>query len=207
MSRVRQVARRLGKSGIAFLVFLALYLAFYFSGHDIWAITTLLVLLPLGFFVAFRALRRVQRRLLWGVRNRLLFAYGLMGVLPILLLFVLIGLSVWGLTNDLAIYLASSALERRLDPINGTVAALERMGPEQRAAAAAEMQRAFNGTDLIAIRPAAPLSTFPSIGRTRTVSWSGMTISMAGRIGPTARRKRPPSLLSPTSLWRIWSPT
>jgi sigma-B regulation protein RsbU (phosphoserine phosphatase) len=132
-------------SGIVFLAALAFYLAFYFSGHEILAIFTLLILIPLGVVVAFRALRFVQRHSLWSVRNRLLFVYGLMGVLPILLLFVLIGLSVWGLTNDLAIYLASSALDRRLDPINGTVAALERMSADQRADAAAGMQHAFNG--------------------------------------------------------------
>jgi sigma-B regulation protein RsbU (phosphoserine phosphatase) len=145
MLRVRQVSRSLGASGIAFLAALAFYLVFYFSGHEIVAIFTLLILIPLGVVVAFRALRFVQRHSLWSVRNRLLFVYGLMGVLPILLLFVLIGLSVWGLTNDLAIYLASSALDRRLDPINGTVAALERMSPEERADAAVGMRRAFNG--------------------------------------------------------------
>jgi sigma-B regulation protein RsbU (phosphoserine phosphatase) len=144
MWRVRPVARRLGKSGIAFLIAFTCYLVFYFSGRGALAILTLLALVPLGAILTVRGFRYIQRNSLWSVRNRLLLAYGLMGVLPILLLFILIGLSVWGITNDLAIYLASSALERRLDGINGTVDALQRMEPDHRAPAAAEMQLAFN---------------------------------------------------------------
>jgi len=144
MSRVRQITRRLGKSGITFFAALFLYLAFYFSGRGVLAFLTLFVAAPAGSIVAFRALRFIQRNSLWSVRNRLLFVYGLMGVLPILLLFILIGLTVWGLTNDLAIYLASSALDRRLDPINGLVEGLRRMPPEQRITTAPEMQRAFS---------------------------------------------------------------
>jgi sigma-B regulation protein RsbU (phosphoserine phosphatase) len=146
MTAVRQVLRRLGKSGIAFLLVLALYLAFYLTGRVFQAFLTLFVLAPLGGLVTFRALRFVQRHSLWSVRNRLLFVYGLIGVLPILLLLVLVGLSLWGLTNDLAIYLATSALERKLDPLNGAVDSLSHMSPEQRRIVAAEMEDAFAKT-------------------------------------------------------------
>ncbi len=135
--------QRLGKSGIAFLGALVLYFALYFSNHGVLAFFVMLALIVLAIIIAVRALRFTRRHLLWSVRNRLLFVYGLMGALPILLLFVLIGLSAWGLTNEVAIYLASAALERRLDPINGVVESLSRMAPEQRSEAAAEMQLAF----------------------------------------------------------------
>ena len=144
MSGVRQVVRLLGKSGIAFLLVLALYFAFYFTGHLVSAFLTLFLLVPLGAFVAFRALRFIQRHSLWSVRNRLLFVYGLMGVLPILLLFVLIGLSIWGLSNDLAVYVAGAALDRKLDPIVGTVEGLAKMSPSQRVEMAGDMQQAFS---------------------------------------------------------------
>ncbi len=146
MSAFRQVVRRLGKSGLSFLVVLALYLAFYFTGRVVQAFFTLFVLVPLGAFVTFRALRFIQRHSLWSVRNRLLFVYGLIGVLPILLLLVLVGLSLWGLTNDLAVYLATSALERKLDPLNGAVEGLSRMSPEQRRTFAGGMEEAFAKT-------------------------------------------------------------
>jgi len=146
MTAVRQVLRRLGKSGIAFAVVLALYLALYFSGRVVQAFLTLFVLVPLGAILLFRGVRFVQRHSLWSVRNRLLFVYGLIGVLPILLLLVLVGLSLWGLTNDLAIYLATSALERKLDPLNGAVDGLSRMPSQQRAMVAGEMEDAFSRT-------------------------------------------------------------
>ncbi len=146
MTTVRQVLRRLGKSGIAFLIVLALYWALYLSGHVVQAFLTLFVLVPLGAVLLFRALRFVQRHSLWSVRNRLLFVYGLIGVLPILLLLVLVGLSLWGLTNDLAVYLATSALERKLDPLNGAVDGLSRMPSQQRYLVAAEMEYAFAKT-------------------------------------------------------------
>ena len=143
MPRAREAIQRLGKSGIAFLGSLVLYFALYFSNHGVLAFLTLLALIVLAIILAVRALRFTRRHLLWSVRNRLLFVYGLMGALPILLLFVLIGLSAWGLTNEVAIYLASTALERRLDPVNGVVESLARMAPAQRSEAAAEMQLAF----------------------------------------------------------------
>jgi sigma-B regulation protein RsbU (phosphoserine phosphatase) len=146
ISAFRQVVRRLGKSGVSFLVILALYLAFYFTGRVVQAFLTLFVLVPLGAFLTFRALRFIQRHALWSVRNRLLFVYGLIGVLPILLLLVLVGLSLWGLTNDLAVYLATSALERKLDPLNGAVESLSRIPSEQRGVVAADMQDAFAKT-------------------------------------------------------------
>ncbi len=143
MTSVRQVLGRLGKSGVAFLLVLALYLAFYLTGRFVQAFLVLFVLVPLGAVLVFRGVRFVQRHALWSVRNRLLFVYGLIGVLPILLLLVLVGLSLWGLTNDLAVYLATSALERKLDPLNGAVDGLSRMSPEQRPVVAADMEAAF----------------------------------------------------------------
>ncbi len=143
MTAVRQVFDRIGKSGIAFLLALLLYFAFYFTGRVIPAFLTLFLLVPLGTVFTFRMLRFIQRHALWSVRNRLLFVYGLIGVLPILLLLVLVGLSLWGLTNDLAIYLATAALERKLDPLNSAVESLSRMSPDQRRMVAADMEDSF----------------------------------------------------------------
>ena len=116
VARVRQVAKFLGKSGIDFLVTLLFYLAFYFTGHGALAFLAFLALIPPAIILVFRGLRYVQRNSLWSLRNRLLFVYGLIGFLPMLLLFVLAGLGAWALMNELAIYLARSALDRRLDP-------------------------------------------------------------------------------------------
>jgi len=146
MSRLREVAKQLGKTGIAFLVALILYFVFYFSGQDGLLLLDLLALIPLLAIVAFRVLRYLKRHSLWSVRNRLLFVYGLFGVLPIILLFVLIGLGGWALMNELAIYLASSALDRRLESVNSAVDAMRGIPPAQRPYAAPEIIKAFSRT-------------------------------------------------------------
>jgi sigma-B regulation protein RsbU (phosphoserine phosphatase) len=138
------VAVRLGKSGIAFLIVLALFLGLYFLGKGALAALTLVALIPLTIIVTIRALTFIHHHSLWSVRNRLLFVYGLIGVLPILLLFILAGLGLWGLTNDLAIYLATSALDRRLESIGGVVSGLTAMPPEQRLLAAPEIEKGFS---------------------------------------------------------------
>jgi sigma-B regulation protein RsbU (phosphoserine phosphatase) len=135
---------RLGKSGIAFLATLALFLGFYFLGKVRLSALALVALIPLTVIVTIRALTFIQRHSLWSVRNRLLFVYGLIGVLPIILLFILGGLSLWGLTNDLAIYLATSALDRRLETIGGAVNGLAAMSSGQRLAVAPEMEKGFD---------------------------------------------------------------
>ncbi len=144
MSRVREAARQLGKSGIAFLIALVLYFLFYFTGQGRLLLLDILALIPLLAVVAFRALRFVKRHSLWSLRNRLLVVYGLIGVLPVLLLFVLIGLGSWALMNELAIYLASSALDRHLGSVNAAVDGLSRMPENQRDAAAPQFVKAFS---------------------------------------------------------------
>jgi sigma-B regulation protein RsbU (phosphoserine phosphatase) len=157
------------------------------------AFFTLFVLVPLGAFLTFRALRFVQRHSLWSVRNRLLFVYGLIGVLPILLLLVLVGLSLWGLTNDLAVYLATSALERKLDPLNGAVDSLSRI-PRNSAASSPPICRTpspkrFPASPSTSMTRAATIVTRsdspefkldPRVGAMRTAFFFGAIASMAG---------------------------
>lgn len=143
MSRVRQIAHYLGKSGIAFLVALALYLLFYFTGRGGLAFLCFLALIVFAVILIIRGLRYAHRHSLWSVRNRLLFVYGLIGFLPILLLFVLFGLGAWALMNELAIYLARSALERRLEIVQSAVTTVQRLPPDVRLPAAPEIVKSF----------------------------------------------------------------
>ena len=62
MSQTRQVVRQLGISGIAFLVALALYLIFYFSGLTGLLLLDCCFLLPLGLIVAFGAFGSSKNR-------------------------------------------------------------------------------------------------------------------------------------------------
>ena len=144
MSRYSQQFKRLGTSGLAFIVYLALFLFFYFLGNFGLTVIFGLILIPLTAIVAFRTLRWIQLNSLWSVRNRLLFVYFLLGVLPLLLLLSLVGLAAWEFTTELAVYLATSALERRVDSIDGATHALASMTTDQRTHTAIEFQRGFS---------------------------------------------------------------
>lgn len=133
---LRTILKRLGKSGIDFLITLAFYLVFYFTGHGLLAVLCFLALIPPGIILAWRGFRYVRQHSLWSVRNRLLFVYGLFGFVPMVLLLLLVVLGAWALMSELAIYLASSALDRRLEGIRDTAEFLASVSPEHRSDAA-----------------------------------------------------------------------
>ncbi len=146
MPRVRQIYQRLGVSGTVCVLDLLVALAFYFTGHALLTFLDLFVLVPFAFWFCFRLFRIVKRRSLWSVRNRLLLVYGLFGALPLALLLLLVGLGSWALVNELAIYLASSALQRHLEAVNAAVEVLQDVPQEKRLSAAPEIQKAFART-------------------------------------------------------------
>jgi phosphoserine phosphatase RsbU/P len=142
---LRQLAQRLGKTGIAFLAALLLLLLFYAVGNGGLAVAFGLIALPLGCVLAFRLLYDLQRKGLWSVRNRLLFVYGLIGILPLVLVLVLISLGAWALTTELAIYLAQSSLTRRVGAIQYAVEAIRRLPRDQQVEDAPEVLKNFTG--------------------------------------------------------------
>ncbi|MBV9613109.1 MAG: HAMP domain-containing protein, partial [Acidobacteriaceae bacterium] len=146
MSAVRDTAKLLGKSGIAFLIAFVLFLLFLLIGRSALATLCFLALIPPAIILAIRALRWLHRNSLWSLRNRLLVVYALIGALPILLLFLLAGIGLWMAVNELAIYLASSALERRVESVNSSVETLRHMAADTRQAALPEIARAFSRT-------------------------------------------------------------
>lgn len=143
MTRTRQIVRLIGVSGFVFLAALALFL-FHWSGHHfLIAVFDAFLLIVSGAVVAFRLIRFVARHSLWSLRNRLLFVYGLIGVLPVLLLFALVGVSAWALTDELAIYLANSELNRRVQSLSGTAESFGRIPADGRVYAAPEFEKAY----------------------------------------------------------------
>jgi sigma-B regulation protein RsbU (phosphoserine phosphatase) len=143
MFRARQIARRVGVSGFLFLAALALFL-FEWSGHRfLLAIGAALVLIVSGAILIVRLLRYTLRHSLWSLRNRLLFVYALIGVLPVLLLFALVGVGAWALLDELAIYLATSELNRRVESLTGTIESFRNIPANARAYAAPEFEKAY----------------------------------------------------------------
>ncbi len=143
MFPARRIVDRLGILGLIFLIALALYLLFYFTNHTGLLLIDCCVLLPLGITLAFRGLRRIQRTALWSLRNRLLFVYGLFGVLPVVLLVSLSLLTGWALMSELAIYLADSALDRRIASVQSAIDMIRRAPADQRLEHTAGIQNGF----------------------------------------------------------------
>ena len=135
----RQSRQRLGTSGIAFLIALVLFPIFYFARTTSLMVLDLVALIPLGLWVSIRATRFIMRHSLWSLRNRLLFVYGLIGILPMFLILLLVGLTAYALMSELAIYLASAELDRRLANVDGMVHVLHRLSPAERRAAVPHM--------------------------------------------------------------------
>ena len=133
----RNLATQLGRVGIIFLAALLL-LAFLIAVGYGGIVRTLdaLVAGVTGVWTFVRLLRYLSRHSLWSLRNRLLTVYALIGILPIVLIVVLVGLTSWALTSELAIYLARSELDRRLNSIRVAVETLEQVPVAERKHAA-----------------------------------------------------------------------
>src|SRR5436305_499916 len=164
MQRVREAVKRLGISGTVSVVGLGLFIIFYLTGYGRAALLDALVIIPFAILFAIRGFLQIKRHSLWSLRNRLLLTYGLFGVLPLILVFTLVGLGSWALMNELAIYLASSALDRRIDSINSAVETIRRIPSSERLMAAPHIQEAFNASFpglMIYIKDASGLYKFP----------------------------------------------
>jgi len=133
--------RRLGRVERTFLVLLALYLLLYLT-----RVTPALVWLAgiatflMGIAAAFQLGRRLMRRAIWRLRNRLIAAYLFIAVVPVVLLASLAGIAGWMVIGQMAVYLVNTELRHRemnllrpaeallRVPIQDTDAALTRFG-------------------------------------------------------------------------------
>ncbi len=136
----------MGVSGKIFAIGFPLLLLFLWTGHGTLATVMAVVLLPVGFWLLVRTVRYLRRHSLWSLRNRLLLVYALLGLLPVLLFVTLVGLGSWALMNELAIYLASSALDRKLEWVNEAIQVLRSYPVDKRPAYAPEVYIPFRAS-------------------------------------------------------------
>jgi phosphoserine phosphatase RsbU/P len=144
MSRARQLYNQLGKLGVAFLIAFALFFLFYFTGSGFLLFLDFLALIPIGSILIFRFLRSARKTLLWSLSNRLLTVYVLFGVLPVLLLFILFGIAGWSLMSELAVYLATSALERRVEAVASSITTIRNLPVKFRQYAIPEIEKQYH---------------------------------------------------------------
>jgi sigma-B regulation protein RsbU (phosphoserine phosphatase) len=110
----------------------ALYVAVRWTQASI-LLELLLLFLSFG-LLAVAAGRRI-RRAIWRLRNRLIVAYIVIGVVPLLLIFLFAGVTARHAGGQVGVYLVRSELERRLNVLNGAARMVARATVDRRQAA------------------------------------------------------------------------
>jgi len=125
--------QRLGRLDQSFIVFALLYLALLLivpvSGFTAFV---QFVVIVLGAWELLRLTRIALRKAIWRLRNRLIVAYVLIAVVPILLILTLVGLGGYIMASQVAIYLVRSELDRRVASLQSAVENVTRARPSLR---------------------------------------------------------------------------
>jgi sigma-B regulation protein RsbU (phosphoserine phosphatase) len=90
------------------------------------------VLILLGIWLLIRMARGGVRRAIWRLRNRLMMTYLFIAVVPILLIIVFASLGAYALSSQLAVYLVSSELDRRIAELNWVAHGIADANPRDR---------------------------------------------------------------------------
>jgi sigma-B regulation protein RsbU (phosphoserine phosphatase) len=132
----------LGRVGIAFLLLLAAYLVVEtIAPHVVLSVILLIAVIVTGLVLAVRLLRMIARQAVWRLRNRLLVTYLFIAAVPILLIVMLAGAGGEFLARQLAVYLVTSELDRRID---GLVSAGQSVAQTEPAARPSVIERMVN---------------------------------------------------------------
>jgi phosphoserine phosphatase RsbU/P len=100
--------------GRVFAVLLALYVVLEWTNSASGLATLIaLILLVLGSILAIGLIRRLVRKSIWRLRNRLIATYVFIGMVPIVLILALAVIGTYILVGQMAAYLVSSELDRR----------------------------------------------------------------------------------------------
>ena len=133
LPRLKTLYRKLGRIEKIFLILVLLALAVaYFLPSSAISLLVNFAAWIVGFVVAIRLARRGVKKLIWRLRNRLIVAYAFIAMVPIVLILVLVLVSTYGLTGQIALYLINSELDRRTAILRGTAASLAETPAERR---------------------------------------------------------------------------
>ncbi|HVN07296.1 MAG TPA: SpoIIE family protein phosphatase [Bryobacteraceae bacterium] len=77
-----------------------------------------------GIVLVIRLARTGVKKLIWRLRNRLIVAYAFIALVPVVLILVLVFVSTYLLTAQMAVYLINSELDRRTNVLRGTASAI-----------------------------------------------------------------------------------
>jgi len=119
--------RRLGGIDKTFLIFFLIYLIVALIGRT--PLAQFLLALTTIFFGAVCLIHYARRKLraaIWRLRNRLIAAYLLIAVVPVVLIILLVGLAAYALIGQMAVYLVNTELKHREDNMMRQTEALAR---------------------------------------------------------------------------------
>jgi sigma-B regulation protein RsbU (phosphoserine phosphatase) len=131
LSRLHSIRRAIGWVGLVFLTLLAVRFVSPRLGLPEPDFLRLAMYVA-GIWLAIRLLRMAIRRGIWRLRNRLLAAYLFMAVVPILLIGTLAVFAVRAIASQLAVYLVTSELDRRIDGLRMLGESLANSAPSER---------------------------------------------------------------------------
>src|ERR1700681_3789334 len=114
LSRLQSIRRAIGWAGLVFLLLLTAQFISARLGLQEARILNLAVYVAC-IWLALRLMRLAIRRGIWRLRNRLLAAYLFMAVVPILLIGTLAVVGIRAAASQLAVYLVTSELDRRIE--------------------------------------------------------------------------------------------
>ncbi len=130
----------MGRAGIVFILFLALFAA----TEDIDVLRPLRLFADLGLFAAgvwFGIY--LLKKAIWRLRNRLYVTYVFVAAVPIVLVAALAWIGGYLLINQLAIYLVTSELDRRIESLDAAARSIAQSAPADRPTVVRRMTEFF----------------------------------------------------------------
>ena len=119
--RIELVFRWLGGAGVAFLLLVAAYAVLsWLAPNSGFGLILEIAACVAGLWLAIRILRLIARQALWRLRHRLIVTYLFIAGVPLLLIIGLAALAGYMLVYQLAAYLVTTELERRIDGLGLT---------------------------------------------------------------------------------------
>ncbi len=139
-ANLQLIYRWIGRAGIAFLFFLFVFLTvgFFAPSSGVRFIAAVGV-----FFTGLWLSTRLLRKAVWRLRNRLYVTYVFIALVPIVLIAALASMGGYLLINQLAVYLVTSELDRRVAALDSAADSLVRTAPADRAIVMQRMTELF----------------------------------------------------------------
>jgi phosphoserine phosphatase RsbU/P len=120
--------RRLGRSGRVLLLLAAVSAILNYSRvSPAWLFVAEAAAIVSGTLVLVKLARRVMRKAIWRLRNRLIAAYLFIAVVPIVLILALVGLNAYVVIGQMAVYLVNKELDQRETSLFHQAEALARL--------------------------------------------------------------------------------